>query len=78
MLHKCFATIYFSFNVYFCERETKKQGCTSKSGQRFLKIAKSPISAVTSYPYEVTTAGLVLRGRQEFGRGKFMQINGLQ
>lgn len=41
----------------------------SDAGQRFVKIAKSPISAVTLHPYKVTAMGLELIGVEDYVLG---------
>ncbi|KAH7331749.1 hypothetical protein KP509_20G048900 [Ceratopteris richardii] len=48
----------------------------SIGGQRFLKIAKSPLSPVTVHPYKVTNRGLELIGRDNYTcGGDIMQIH---
>ncbi|MCO5570995.1 hypothetical protein L7F22_024726 [Adiantum nelumboides] len=41
----------------------------SLSGQRFIKVAKSPMSAITLHPYKVTSRGLELIGMEDYGQG---------
>ncbi|KAI5075109.1 hypothetical protein GOP47_0009185 [Adiantum capillus-veneris] len=41
----------------------------SLSGQRFIKVAKSPMSAITLHPYKVTSMGLELIGGEDYGQG---------
>lgn len=38
----------------------------SISGERFIKIAKSPLSATLAFQYEVTLSGIQQKGRQTF------------
>lgn len=41
----------------------------SLSGQRFMKVAKSPMSAISLHPYKVTSMGLELIGVEDYARG---------